>query len=538
MKISIKVLLFNILLICSYDSYCQDLNLQELVELQSKNLDYINSFLSKKGWDFHESEVLTDETFLDYKAVAWSYKINSYNEKAQAWFRLFQLLGNQNAIQYQTNKTHYEELKRAAMSRANSLGAKVSANSLTTTYKRGNITLEFKVSVKEKEDREYDEDRSYYTISVFNHVERDRRIQEIEAEREAQRLAEEQKVIEQQRIAEQNRITEKIRLEEEIANKKRIALEKQLKEEEEQRKQEQIQKEIALKRREELIRERAVKTYNYKDFNLVDYDDIQKGLISSIEDLLGNEKNRPVKGSFKYIYFIDTLGQTNYKTNSDNIDNKGVVSQLISVGKSYHLSPIYKDDFTLNAKAEYNINIRSEFKTFKLSKKKGEINFDKSNMLYKDEIINLLYQMPDGKFKISLHPLIINNVSYSKNKIINYKNIDGPIHALKSFIIPGLGDGSVSNGQRKGWGIFSLFVASAGFGLLSDYLSEVNYKKYHESRTQTEINDYYTNANFYNQTKFLFFGIGASIWLYDIVWVLDKGIKNNKKAKTTKQNYK
>lgn len=61
------------------------------------------------------------------------------------------------------------------------------------------------------------------------------------------------------------------------------------------------------------------------------------------------------------------------------------------------------------------------------------------------------------------------------------------------------------------------------------------------SSDPTEIERFYKNANAFNKTSVIFKTIGASFYLYDFIWVINKGFSNiskknkiNQKIKSTK----
>ena len=49
--------------------------------------------------------------------------------------------------------------------------------------------------------------------------------------------------------------------------------------------------------------------------------------------------------------------------------------------------------------------------------------------------------------------------------------------------------------------------------------------------SQIDIDKYYTNANIIHKIALISGGISASIYLYDIIWVISKGAKNLKSSK-------
>lgn len=88
----------------------QILSLDQLVNLQTKDLEYVNEFLVSRGWQFDSSEAETDE---DMGKAIWGYGKSDFDpEKAVAWFYLIYSPGYESVIRYQThNKSHYTSIK-------------------------------------------------------------------------------------------------------------------------------------------------------------------------------------------------------------------------------------------------------------------------------------------------------------------------------------------------------------------------------------------------------------------------------------------
>lgn len=90
--------------------HAQNLSLDQLVSLQSKDLEYINEYLVSRGWQFDSSEAETEE---DMGRAIWAYGKSDFEpEKATAWFNLIYSPGYESTILYQThNKSQYTLIK-------------------------------------------------------------------------------------------------------------------------------------------------------------------------------------------------------------------------------------------------------------------------------------------------------------------------------------------------------------------------------------------------------------------------------------------
>ena len=98
--------LLNIVLLAIVITYSSNvcrgqlLNYKDLFLLQANNLSFADNYLTKKGWDYHSSEVESDYEYFDFSMVSWSFNKNSWNNKAKGWFYLYQSKGYGNMINF------------------------------------------------------------------------------------------------------------------------------------------------------------------------------------------------------------------------------------------------------------------------------------------------------------------------------------------------------------------------------------------------------------------------------------------------------
>ena len=78
---------------------------------------------------------------------------------------------------------------------------------------------------------------------------------------------------------------------------------------------------------------------------------------------------------------------------------------------------------------------------------------------------------------------------------------------------------------------FGVFLVSSGVEIGSKMYSDIQYKNYLQTSDQLLINKYYNIANNSHKTSLILSGLSATIYLYDVIWVFSKGIKNKKEAK-------
>ena len=205
--------------------------------------------------------------------------------------------------------------------------------------------------------------------------------------------------------------------------------------------------------------------------------------------------------------------------------------------KKVKLKPVYKKEYTVNAKAEYEISISIE--TDILSAKKNNVETIITNgnsSKYKNDVSKVLSNTPMGKYTISIQKRNINNSDFSDNKIIKYKNIGGPSNMFLSILVPGLGVKNVTGGSQSGLSrtLWTYGLIASGIGCKAYSINE--YDKYHKATTQTDMDTHYDNANSYNYVFYALTGAGVVYWIYDIVWVANKGFQNVKNQKNFKNN--
>lgn len=126
LKIDLMKYLFTLfILISCQSSIAQSLTLDQLVNLQTKDLEYVNEFLLNKGWRFDSSEAETDETM---GIAIWAFGKSEFDtEKAVGWFRLMYSPGYQSSIMYQIHsKSYYTLIKN----RITGLGMKLVASEI------------------------------------------------------------------------------------------------------------------------------------------------------------------------------------------------------------------------------------------------------------------------------------------------------------------------------------------------------------------------------------------------------------------------
>jgi len=73
-----------------------------------------------------------------------------------------------------------------------------------------------------------------------------------------------------------------------------------------------------------------------------------------------------------------------------------------------------------------------------------------------------------------------------------------------------------------------------GVGAYYKVLSNQEYDKYLNATSQTEMDLYYDKANKYHHRAIIIAGVGAALWVTDVIWVAVNGAKYKKETKSYK----
>ena len=127
-------------------TFAQNLKLDELLLFQKESLGYIDDYLTRKGWELHSTSIDNFDYFGDlyanYSEITWSYNKNKWNDKAEAWFYLYQYDNLDNAITYQMGRT-FAQLKTELQNSSAFKLLKTEAvdEGLETRYKGNNLEI-------------------------------------------------------------------------------------------------------------------------------------------------------------------------------------------------------------------------------------------------------------------------------------------------------------------------------------------------------------------------------------------------------------
>ncbi len=278
-----------------------------------------------------------------------------------------------------------------------------------------------------------------------------------------------------------------------------------------------------------ILAKRSATVFSYKSTNKNDLIQFQNLLLDDMK--LQINKNKEGFINLNYLISFDTLGNnlsavknistslTGYSTNLSNITSNGILKPSSEGG--YFLAS--QENLTFDVKWTTTKNL------FK-SNSKGifQYEYPNPNLNAAESFINR-QTFKYGNYIFEVKNKEVNGKSYTDINLVKYR-IVGPEAALFSMLMPGMGTLKVTYG-KKGWGRFTYFLLSSGLAIGSKLYSDAQYKSYLGAMSQVDIDKYYNNANISHKIALISGGISASIYLYDIFWVLSKGAKNIKDSK-------
>jgi hypothetical protein len=260
---------------------------------------------------------------------------------------------------------------------------------------------------------------------------------------------------------------------------------------------------------------------NLVDFQNILLDDLSERIIKSQDGFL----------NINYRISFDTSG--NNLSSIQNISSSlvGYSDDFKSIADRGILTPSSEGGYYLASSEDVRLNAKwSTSHTIMRSKAKGVyVNNDASvNITNVEKFISQQTHVY-GKYILEIKNKEVNGKSSADVYLSSYRAV-GPEAALLSAIMPGLGCRKVTYGGR-GWGRFTLFILSSGLAVSSKLYSDLQYNNYLGASNQKDIDTYYANSNVSHKIALVSLGISASIYIYDIIWVIARGSKNLRESK-------
>lgn len=199
------------------------------------------------------------------------------------------------------------------------------------------------------------------------------------------------------------------------------------------------------------------------------------------------------------------------------------------IGKKI-LWSIQNENIMLNGKFQLQLQLKAfRYKLNKMCLVTSSYNFGKdyrkcdcfrnSMTVIERFIDNQVFRYGKFTFEIYENENIIFDIKLLKYKVL------GPEAIFYSVITPGIGTIKVTYGE-KGWGRFTCFMLSSGLAIGSGVYSKMQYENYLSANRISEINRFYRLSNLSHKIALITCSISASIYLYDLIWVFNNGLKN------------
>ncbi|HZK70879.1 MAG TPA: hypothetical protein VFD03_05070 [Clostridia bacterium] len=556
------------------------LNLNNLLQLlQSKDLDYVDKFLSEKGWKLNSTNIKEtndndEEVPKDYKMVTWALDKSEYNNLAKGWFYFYLYPTYDNAISYaiadeiQLNKLK-SELTNNGYRKIQATDAV--SRGLESVYRNSLYEVNFKKQLKESGEEGAD---IHYSFFIYNYKQVEER--RAEAERIAREADEKEEkyqnavqraesaYFQKQYSVAKQAYNEAIILKpenEEILSEKIAEIDINIfcqnadnffKTKQYQKAKDEYGKALLIKQNTKIneikskikeidafilfLKERTYKKYDYQDIENSNYTTYNQRIEDELKTFLLSEQNI-TKSDVRIICEIDTFGVTISKFTSSTQD-MSLIKKLEELSKNVKLNPVFVNGYSANAKAEFVYSIEANHATITAKRRADVISSkNKDFNLYSSNINTEISTAPFGNYTFNMNKAIINNQEYNNNRLVKFNGSGGPSNALLSIIIPGLGVSNVTGGAKSGLSTTLWTYGFIGAGIGCKLWSNSEYKAYHSATTQDEIDKHYNLANGLNQAFYASVGTGVVIWLYDIIWVANKGTANKKAQKMWKKNH-
>lgn len=274
--------------------------------------------------------------------------------------------------------------------------------------------------------------------------------------------------------------------------------------------------------RARFLKEREKTIYEYKQMMPLtvsqNNDLLEKTISSFITDKESGYFNLEIR------YKFDTAGNNLGYIKASGQDGAMFNNYLNSYRSSLNFIPARENNMLVACESNLNYSInwsinRSRYKsTFKTIKKVGGgiISFDD---------LQLLKEAQKGVYTISTKTIKCNGLDFTEDKIENYKCGRGPLNVIYSLILPGIGTKRVTYNER-GNGTLILFLLSTGISAVSKYYSNLYFDRYLKSSNQGAIEYYYKISNNFQKSFLVSGGFSCTIYVYDFIHVLRRGIKN------------
>jgi hypothetical protein len=276
--------------------------------------------------------------------------------------------------------------------------------------------------------------------------------------------------------------------------------------------------------------------FNYSQTNQVEY----KSLKNHIARVVNLEALTNTNGSLRFNHHVefDTSGRRKSGINDIQSNLPGIESRLNKIDFFTYLSPSRERGYFVASRELLSVN--SSWSTnrvhYHLDFKSIHNGNYSTTKIHSIDSFMRIHSKTFGDFYFDVKHKKLNEKSFYDIRLSKYR-VRGPLNALYSLAIPGLGSSRVSYGEvgKSRLGGFLLFSAlSVG----SQIYSSIQYNKYMQATNQAEIESLYMKSNIANKVFLVSGGIAVSFYLYDFVWAVNRGVKNLSNTRELKRQIK
>jgi hypothetical protein len=276
------------------------------------------------------------------------------------------------------------------------------------------------------------------------------------------------------------------------------------------------------------LAERRIKTYDYSQLDLNNHTSnkilLQNHLVQYISPLKKGDL------SIHLNYVFDTLGinKSSFIVEGESTKNYKPTFDLLA--KQFQMTPPVKKGYFINAASQSNylITWSSDEAKYRYTSKgiKLKSGFEQETLVITKYLSSFNTY---GTYTIQSKTIQVNNEAFSNLNVASYKAHAGPTNVIYSVLLPGLGTKRVTYGE-KGTGRMISFLVSGALAYGAKVYSDQQYNLYLTSSGNESLT-YYDRANMSNKIFLSSLGFAATIYVYDLCYVVGRGFKNMKKNK-------
>ena len=281
---------------------------------------------------------------------------------------------------------------------------------------------------------------------------------------------------------------------------------------------------------------RKEKTYDYSTSNSSEFKSVQNSIRTFVNS--STLKSSQGKLNFQYNIAFDTLGKnkSNYNVSESTVSE--TQNFLGGLSSTSPIGPTKDRGYFMNSKSSISFDCNWNTSQVIVRSRRNSIGYS-DNQLKLDEIKSFV-QSPTpkyGEFTFNVKTKNVNGSVYRDISLVDYETKAGPGNVFLSMLLPGTGTLNVTHGE-KGAGRLVWFILFTGSSIIFNSESNYYYDAYNRATNQQAIQENYDKANSLHKTSLVFASLAATIYVYDVLEVFGRGIKNERNAKALKLSRK